>query len=157
LRIATLALVHSTTEYCAAVWCRSAHTRLIDPAINNALRIVTGCLRPSPADDLPILAGVQPAELRRNIATLSLARRAVEPRHLLHSALTRPPGADARLLISRHPFVPTVQHSSVHLCGAVGGSPMDCGVGGQPTRLRIFIPDTGTHLPRATLPRRAWV
>ena len=29
LRIATLSLVHSTAEYCAPVWCRSAHTRLI--------------------------------------------------------------------------------------------------------------------------------
>jgi len=37
LQIATLALVHSATEYCVLVWCRSAHTRLIDPAINGAL------------------------------------------------------------------------------------------------------------------------
>jgi len=33
--------------------------------INDALRTVTGCLRPTPADNLPILAGIQPAELRR--------------------------------------------------------------------------------------------
>ena len=31
LRTATLDLVHSTAEYCTPVWCRSAHTRLIDP------------------------------------------------------------------------------------------------------------------------------
>ena len=30
LRIATLSLVYSAAEYCAPVWCRSAHTRLID-------------------------------------------------------------------------------------------------------------------------------
>jgi len=102
LRIATLALVHSTAEYCAPVWCRSAHTCLIDPAINNALRIVTGCLRPTPVDNLPILAGIQPAELRRNGATLSIARRATEPGHLLHSALSRPLSANARRLKSRH-------------------------------------------------------
>jgi len=77
LRIVTLALVHSTAEYCTPAWCRSAHTRLIDPAINDALQIVTGCLRPTPAD-LPILAGIQPVELRRNGATLSLARRAMD-------------------------------------------------------------------------------
>jgi len=29
LWIAIFALVHSTSEYCAPVWCRSAHTRLI--------------------------------------------------------------------------------------------------------------------------------
>ena len=50
LRVTTLALAHSAAEYCAPDWCRSAHTRLIDPAINDALRIVTGCLRPTPAD-----------------------------------------------------------------------------------------------------------
>ena len=87
-RTSTLALVHSTAEYCAPVWRRSAHTRLIDPIISDALRIVTGCLRPTPADNLPILAGIQPAELRHKEATLSLARRAMEPGHLLHSALT---------------------------------------------------------------------
>ena len=72
LRTATLALVHSTVEYYAPVWCRSAHTRLIDHAIKDALRIVTGCLRPTPADNLPILAGIQPAEARRIGTTLSL-------------------------------------------------------------------------------------
>jgi len=88
LRTATLALVHSTAEYCAPLSCRSAHTRLVDPTINDALRIVTGWLRPTPADNLPILAGIQPAELRRRWATLSQGRRAMEPGHLLHSALT---------------------------------------------------------------------
>jgi len=64
--------------------CWSAHTRLIDAAINDALRIVTRCLRPTPADNLPTLAGIQPAELRRNGATLSLARCAMEPGHMHH-------------------------------------------------------------------------
>ena len=44
LRTAALSLVYSTAEYCAPVWSRSAHTRLIDSALNDALRIVTGCL-----------------------------------------------------------------------------------------------------------------
>ena len=33
LRIATLSLVYSTAEYCAPVWCRSAHTCLIDSVL----------------------------------------------------------------------------------------------------------------------------
>ena len=41
LRMATLSLVCSTSEYCAPVWCQSAHTRLIPSALNDALRIVT--------------------------------------------------------------------------------------------------------------------
>ena len=80
------------------------------PAINDALRIVTGCLRPTPADNLPVLTGIQPAERRRRGATLSLECRAMEPGHLMHSALTRPTNANARRLKSRHVFVPAAQH-----------------------------------------------
>ena len=76
LRIATLSsLVYSTAEYCAPVWCCSAHTRLIDSVLNDVFRIVTGYLRPTPTDYLPILSGIQPAELRRMGAALSLAYR----------------------------------------------------------------------------------
>jgi len=101
--------VHSTAEYCALVWCRSANTRLVDPVINDALRSVAGWRRPTPVDNLPILAGIQPAELRRNGAKLSLIRRALEPGHLLHSALTCPSSATAGSLKSRHSFVPVAQ------------------------------------------------
>ena len=100
LRTATLALVHSTAEHCAPVWCCSAHTRLIDPTINDALRFVTGCLRPAPEDNLPILAGIQPAEIRRSGATYLLdavpwsldicfTQRSPVHRVLLHSASNR--------------------------------------------------------------------
>jgi len=57
-------------------------------AINDVLQIVTGCLRPRPADNLPILANIQPADLRRKGVILPLARRAIEPGHLFQSALT---------------------------------------------------------------------
>jgi len=99
--------VHSTAEICVPVWCRSVHTCLTDPTINDALIIVTGCLRPSPAVNLPILLGIQPVKLRG--VTLSLARRAKEPRHLLHSALTCAQSANARCFKSRNPFVHAAQ------------------------------------------------
>ena len=89
LRIATLSLVYSTAEYCAPVWCRSAHNRFIDSVLNDALRIVTGCLHPTPMDHLPVLSGIQPTELRRLRATLSLAHRgSLDPDHILHGILT---------------------------------------------------------------------
>ena len=83
LRIAILSLVYSTAEYCSPVWCRNPHTRLIDSVLNDALRIVTGCLRPTPTDHLPILSAIQPVELRRLGATLSLAYRgSLHPDHI---------------------------------------------------------------------------
>ena len=63
LHIATLSLVYSTAEYCVPVWCRSAHTYLINSVLNDALRIVTRCLCPTPTDHLPVISGIQPAEL----------------------------------------------------------------------------------------------
>ena len=51
LRTVTLALVCSTVEkYCAPIWCCRAHTRLIDPIINNTLRIVYRYVLPTPTD-----------------------------------------------------------------------------------------------------------
>ena len=35
LRTAALSLVYATPEYCAPVWCRSAHTRFIDSVLND--------------------------------------------------------------------------------------------------------------------------
>jgi len=110
---------------------------------------VTGCLRPKPADSLPILAVIQPAELRRNGATLSLARRAMEPGNLLHAELTRPASA----LKSGHPFVRAAQHlisssDNNNICAAQWTDHQwKAKWSHNPTRLRIFIPDTGTHPP----------
>jgi len=133
--------VYSTAEFCAPVWCCSAHTRLIEPAINDALQIVTGCLRPTRADNFPTLAGIQPAELRRSGATLSLSRRAMEPGHLVLSALTRPSSANARRLKSRHPFVPAAQHLII----LSDNSNIRAEWTNSSTKICIFITDTGTH------------
>ena len=107
LRIAILSLVYSTAEYCAPVWCRSAHTRLIDSVLNDALCIVTGCLHPTPTDHLLIRSGIQPAELRRMGATLFLAhRRSLDPDHILYSLLSGSSDTHQLRLRSRRPFVP---------------------------------------------------
>jgi len=161
LRTATLALVHSTADHCAPAWIRNAHTRLIDPTINDALRIVTGCLRPTPADYLPILAGIQPAELRRSGATLSLGRRAMEPGHLLHSALTRT-RANARRLKLRHPFVPAAQQlisfSDNNNIRAGSGRVISGTRSGRKAHKTSHFHSRHRQPPTGmTLPRRAWV
>ena len=107
LRKATLSLVYSKAEYCAPVWCCSTHTRLIDSVLNDALRIVTGCLRPTPTDHLPVLSGIQPPELCRLGATLSLAYcEYLDPDHILYGLLSGSSDNRQVRLRSRRPFVP---------------------------------------------------
>ena len=66
---AALSLIYSTAEHCAPAWCRSVHTRLIDSVLNDPLCISTGCLGPTPIDNLPVLSGIEPSELRHQEAT----------------------------------------------------------------------------------------
>ena len=111
LRIATLSVVYSTAEYCAPVWCHSAHTRLINSVVNDALHIVTGCLCPTPTDHLLVLSGIQPAELCRMGATLSLAYRGcLDPNHILYGLLSGSSDTCQVRLRSRFLCVPAVRN-----------------------------------------------
>ena len=164
LRTATLALVHSTAEYCAPVWCRSALTRLIDNSINDALRLVTECLRPTLTDDLYALAGIQPSELRRKRARLSLARRAQDPKHMLYERLFAPPYGGHRQLKSRRPFVPAALD---FLNDADAWSTSEAGSWADhkgnmewqecASRLYGFLADVGSLPSGMHFPRPAWV
>ena len=111
LHIATLSLVYSKAEYCMPVWCHSAHTHLIDSVLNDALRIVTGCLCPTPMNHLPVLSGIQPAELCQLGATLSLAyRESLDLDHILYGLLSGSSDICQVRVRSRCPFVPAVQN-----------------------------------------------
>ena len=111
LRITTLSLVYSTGEYCAQVWCRSAHTRLIESVLNNTLHIVTGCLRLTPTDHLPVLSSIQPADLCQLGATLSLAHRgSLNPDHILYGLVSGSSDTRQVRLRSRRPFVPATRN-----------------------------------------------
>jgi len=79
-----------------------------------------------------MVAGIQPAELGRKASTLPLARRAMEPRHLLQSALTHSPGGNAHLDRDTHLYPPH-NNSSVDLTTTTevlrsGQITMECGV-----------------------------
>jgi len=74
----------------------------------------------------------------------------MEPGHLLQVALTHPSSANSRRLKSRHPFAPTAQHlislsdNNVRVAQWVDYQ-WNVEWTDSPTRLRISIPDTGTH------------
>ena len=162
LRIATLSLVYLTAEYCAPVWCRSAHTRLIDSVLSNALCIVTGCLRPTPTDQLPVLPGIQPIELFQMGATVSLAYRgSLDPDHILYGLMSG--SSDTRQVRprSRHPFVPAARNLLDNLARlGIRASEWKnhkwkteyCE---NASRLLAFVPETGARPVGMGLPRAA--
>ena len=164
LRIATLSLVYLTAEYCVPVWCCSAHTRLIDSVLNDALHIVTGCLRPTPTDHLPVLSGIQPAELRRLEATLSLAHcGSLDPDHILYGLLSGSSDTRQVRLRSRHLFVPGVRNLLNNLA-RLGIRASEWTNHKWKTEycenasgLRAFVPETSAKPVGMGLPRAAWV
>ena len=164
LRIATLSLVYSTAEYCVPVWCRSAHTHLTDNVLNDALRIVTGCLRPTPTDNLPVLSGIQPAEIRRLRAILSLAHRgSLDPDHILYGVLNGSSDAHQERLRSRRPFLPAAQNLFDNLArlgiraSKWKNHKWNAGYCENASRLRAFVPGTGARPVGMGLSRAAWV
>ena len=80
LRTFVLSLVYAPAEYCAPAWNRSRHASLLDVSLNCTLRIITGCLQPTPVERLPMLAGIPPTRLRGRAAGLALARSCLGPR-----------------------------------------------------------------------------
>ena len=109
LRTSTIALVYAPAEYCAPVWCRSAHTRLVDVSLNAALRTITGCMRPTQVEQLPILAEIAPPALSRATATLVLGRRE-NSTHRKRLKSRRPLTHHAQQLVSSVPPQETVKH-----------------------------------------------
>ena len=78
----------------------------------------TGCLRPTPTDRLSILLGIQPAELCRLGATLSLDLRGfLDPDHILYGLLSGSSDTRQVRLRSRRPFVPAGWNLLVNLTG----------------------------------------
>ena len=147
-------------EYCAPTWSRSRNTNLLDMSLNCPLRIITGCLQPTPVEQLPVLAGIPPAELRRRAASLALACRAVDPDHLLHHTITREETQPK--LKSRPPF----DKSGKDLLSTTLSNETRANwiarmwsVEWQrfTSRLRKYITSPSRSCPGSDLPRQSWV
>ena len=79
LQTSTTSLAFAPAEYCSPVWCRSVHTHRLDAALNNGLRLVSGCIRSTPTFMLPDYASCYPIMhrgIRVNKQCFDLSRRA---------------------------------------------------------------------------------
>ena len=78
LRSSALVLCYSAAEYCAPVWSRSAHTSQIDVQLNSTMHLISGTLRSTPLQWLPVLSNIEPPALRRKAATDKLVEKIVK-------------------------------------------------------------------------------
>ena len=115
-------------------------------------------------NNLPVFSGIQPAELRRQGTTLSLASRSsLDPGHILHGQLTELQAASKERLKSRRPFVPAVQKLLHYLsdlgirAGQWTNLTWDTEYSKSMLALCVYIPRVSTRPIGMSLTRTAWV
>ena len=115
-------------------------------------------------EHLPVLSGIQSAQLRRLEATLCLSHRgSLDPDHILYGLLNESSDTRQVRLRSRRPFVPAARNLLDNLARlGIRASEWtnhkwktkNCE---GASRLRSFVPETGARPVGMGLPRAAWV
>jgi len=78
---------------------------MLDVALNDTLRIISGCLKPTRRELLPVLSGIPPAHLRREHCTYNLELQAqLNTKQSLHTLVHSVQFLDTQRLHSRRPF-----------------------------------------------------
>jgi len=85
LRVSAMSLCFSVGEYACEVWGRSTYVKKIDIALNDACRIVTGCLKNTPIEKVYLLAGIAPPSIRRLISTNLKRQKQANARDILYT------------------------------------------------------------------------
>lgn len=89
LRTAAMGLVYSTAEYCSSTWLNSRHVSKVDVQLNSTMRTITGTLKSTPTQWLPVLANIAPPHLRRlNILQNEYKKIEQNPNLPIHKDLT---------------------------------------------------------------------
>lgn len=98
LRTSSLALV---ADYCVPVWDRSAHCKKVDVQLNDTMRIITGTVRSTQLEWLPVLSNIAPPDLCRQTQTESiLLKLSKHPDLSIQKCIVKPP----KRLKSRNPI-----------------------------------------------------
>ena len=121
-------------------------------------------MHPTPTDHLPILSGIQPAELRRFGETFSLAKRGtLYQDHIFHGQLAGSPDVPQERLKSRRPFAPAARKLLNDLSKL--GIPATQWTNyrwkaeyfKRTSVLHVFIPKASFRLLGMDLPKTSWV
>ena len=85
IRTTALVLSYSAAVYTCPVWTRSPHASKLDPELNDACRSIIGCLRPTNDEELYLLAGIAPPDIRRDgCARVENKKQETNAAHSLH-------------------------------------------------------------------------
>lgn len=68
LKNAVMGLVMSTAEFACPVFINSCHTSKLNVQINNGMRRVSGTIKSTPLQWLPVMSNIEPAKYRRQVA-----------------------------------------------------------------------------------------
>jgi len=71
MRTTALSQCYSSGEYTSPVWSRSSHSKQVNVALNDTCRLVTGCMKATPTDNLYLLSGITPPSVRREVSANS--------------------------------------------------------------------------------------
>ena len=63
LRTAALALTYSAAEYGSQVWCNSAHVKKVDTQLHSVMRVISGTVKSTQLQWLPVLTNIAPPDL----------------------------------------------------------------------------------------------
>jgi hypothetical protein len=141
LRTAALAIVYSTAEYCAPVW------------LNNAMRIVSGCVKSTQLPWLPTLAHIAPHKLRRKAAAVrELVNCRRHANSLLYEQLLDIPIPS---LVSRRPIWTMEEYSMTALFN-IAGAWTDYWSAAFPVNGYLIL-DPNSRPPGFDLGRHEWV
>ena len=118
LRSSALALCYSAAEYACPVWERSTHAKKLDATLNETCRMITGCLKPTNTNSLPVLAGIAPSYIRRAVASRTeRTRQATDEKHPLNGHLGVVPRLKSRksFMTCTKPIVSTAKAARLEL------------------------------------------
>lgn len=98
-------------KYCTPIWEDSHHCNLIDMELRKTMRIISGTVKSTPMQWLPVLANIEPPHIRRQNAVLRIAKKIASNTNLpIHEYRDETP----RLKL-RHPFLERVKSIKAQL------------------------------------------
>jgi hypothetical protein len=90
-------------RYASSAWGKSSHTKKVDVALDECCRLITGCLKNTPVEQLYILLGIGPPLIRRSTqADLKKTKIASDPRHPMYGITPKLPRLKFRKSFMNH-------------------------------------------------------